>query len=95
MPSTTSDKLSHKVYHELRTRILTYVRKRNIKTILDFMNRRFFFDGERAYDQDGTMPSNTGQTTCVQIREIQKKLVKENEKELKKVPVTKYEWKLV
>jgi hypothetical protein len=81
----------------MKSRIFCYMRKRNIKSVLEFMNRKFYvgkWDGSGS-DQDGRMPSNTGATCCRLIEKIQKDLAKEGKKELKKVPITTYEWRLV
>ena len=79
-------------------RIIRFMRKNNITTVIDFMNIKMpmFKFGQRI-DQlgDGRKFVMMGPKTFLRIKEIQKIIAEENKKELKKVPVTTYEWRLV
>jgi len=76
----------------VRCNIRRFMRKDNINSVINFMSIGDHRPSEKRYDRGYVY---MGPKTYQRIGEIQKIIAKENKKELKRVSVTTYEWRLV
>ena len=79
-----------------RCQIHRFMRKKNINSVIDFINiplhRPNYWDKDYVWDRDYV---GMGPITYKKIGEIQKIIVEENKKHLKKVSAVTYKWELV